>query len=217
MPFFQPKARCALSAFYIFSHRLRFWYFIRKRKKPILWLFWTSTYYFHYIFHLCRGCFCLLSSNSWPFRNCCLARCRENEQLSLCCHASCQPGDSQPYFIYHLQTPLLNIKGLAGPRGEWHSIGWLWPTSRETEKISKDIVNIIGCHRPEAWIDRGWETVVLSIANDIVTIIGCSRPEARIGKGGRQARWAQPITGFLLPPPPTPTSLLLSSGTLYIS
>jgi hypothetical protein len=83
------------------------------------------------------------------------------------------------------------------------------------EKISKDIVNIICYHRPEARIERGWETVFLSIANDIVTIIGCSRPEARIGKGGRQARWAQPITGFLLPP--TPTSLLLSSGTLYIS
>jgi hypothetical protein len=26
-------------------------------------------------------------------------------------------GDS-PYFNYHLQTPLLNITGLAGPRGE---------------------------------------------------------------------------------------------------
>jgi hypothetical protein len=84
------------------------------------------------------------------------------------------------------------------------------------EKISKDIVNIIGCHRPEVRIEGGWETVFLIIANDIVTIIGCSRPVAQIGKGGRQARWAQPITGFLLPPPP-PTSLLLSSGTLYIS
>jgi hypothetical protein len=52
------------------------------------------------------------------------------------------------------------------------------------EKISKYIVNIIGCHRPEARIERGWETVFLSIANNIVTIIGCSRPEARIGKGG---------------------------------
>jgi hypothetical protein len=44
------------------------------------------------------------------------------------------------------------------------------------EKISKDIVNIIGCHRPEARIERGWDTVFLSIANNIVTIIGCSRP-----------------------------------------
>jgi hypothetical protein len=56
------------------------------------------------------------------------------------------------------------------------------------EKISKDIVNIICYHRPEARIERGWETVFLSIANDIVTIIGCSRPEARIGKGRHQAR-----------------------------
>ena len=56
------------------------------------------------------------------------------------------------------------------------------------EKISKDIVNIIGCHRPEARIGRGWETVFLSVANGIVIIIGCSRPEARIGKGRHQAR-----------------------------
>ena len=104
-----------------------------------------------------------------------------------------------PYFNYHLQTPLINIKGLAGPRGECHSIGWLRPTSREMEKISKDIVNIIGCHRPEARIERGWETVFLSIANDIVTIIGCSRPEARIGKGWRKAVGA---TNHRLPPPP---------------
>jgi hypothetical protein len=52
------------------------------------------------------------------------------------------------------------------------------------EKISKDIVNIIGCLRPEAWIERVWDTVFLSIANNIVTILGCSKPEARIGKGG---------------------------------
>ena len=73
------------------------------------------------------------------------------------------------------------------------------------EKISKDIVNIIGCHRPEAWIGRGWETVFLSVANGIVTIIGCSRPEAQIGKGGRQARWAPGAVGATnhrLPPPP---------------
>ena len=49
------------------------------------------------------------------------------------------------------------------------------------EKISKDIVNIIGYHRPE----RGWETVCLSIAKDIVTIIGCSRPEAQERGGAR--------------------------------
>jgi hypothetical protein len=84
------------------------------------------------------------------------------------------------------------------------------------EKISKDIVNIIGSQRPEARIMTWLETVFLSIANNIVTIICCSRPEVWIGKGGRQARWARPITGFLLPPP-TPTSLLLSSETLYIS
>jgi hypothetical protein len=78
------------------------------------------------------------------------------------------------------------------------------------EKISKDIVNIIGCHRPEARIEMGWETVFLSIANDIVTIIGCSRPEARIGKRGRQAPWAQPITGFLLPPPPLQLTYFLA-------
>jgi hypothetical protein len=69
------------------------------------------------------------------------------------------------------------------------------------EKISKNIVKIIGCHRPEALIERRWETVFFSIANNIVTIIVCSIPEARIGKGGRLARWAQPITGFLFPPP----------------
>jgi len=39
------------------------------------------------------------------------------------------------------------------------------------EKISKDIINIIGCHRPEAQTERGWETVFLSRANDIVTIM----------------------------------------------
>jgi hypothetical protein len=49
------------------------------------------------------------------------------------------------------------------------------------EKISKDNVNIIGCHRPEARIERGWETVFLKIAQNILTIIGCSRPEAQIG------------------------------------
>jgi hypothetical protein len=87
-----------------------------------------------------------------------------------------------------------------GPRGDEFSIGWLSPTSKEMEKISKDVVNIIGCHRPEAQIEREWETVFLSIANNVVTIIGCSRPEARIRKGGRQAWWAQPIKGFLLPP-----------------
>ncbi len=86
-----------------------------------------------------------------------------------------------PYFNYHLQTPLLKITGPAGPRGEWHSIGWLRPTGREMEKISKDNVNIIGCHRPEARIERGWETVFLKIAQNILTIIGCSRPEAQIG------------------------------------
>ncbi len=43
-------------------------------------------------------------------------------------------------------------------------IGWLRPTSRETEKISEDIVNITGCHRPEARIEKEWETVFLSIA-----------------------------------------------------
>jgi hypothetical protein len=30
------------------------------------------------------------------------------------------------------------------------------------EKISKDIGNIIGYHRPRARIERGWETVFLS-------------------------------------------------------
>ena len=54
------------------------------------------------------------------------------------------------------------------------------------EKISKDIVNIIGCHRPEARIGRGWETVFLSVANGIVTIIGCSRPEAQERGGARR-------------------------------
>jgi hypothetical protein len=43
---------------------------------------------------------------------------------------------------------------------------------QRNEKISKDIVNIIGCHRPEAQIEGRWETVCLSIAKDIVTIIG---------------------------------------------
>jgi hypothetical protein len=28
------------------------------------------------------------------------------------------------------------------------------------EKMSKDIVNIRGCHRPEARIERGWEAVL---------------------------------------------------------
>jgi hypothetical protein len=37
------------------------------------------------------------------------------------------------------------------------------------EKISKETVNI-GCHRPEARIERGWEAVCLRIAKDIVTI-----------------------------------------------
>ena len=68
------------------------------------------------------------------------------------------------------------------------------------EKISKDIVNIIGCHSPEARIERGWETVFLSIANDIATIIGCSRPKARIGEGG--APGAVGATNHRLPPPP---------------
>jgi hypothetical protein len=52
------------------------------------------------------------------------------------------------------------------------------------EKISKAIVYVIGCHRPEKGIERRWEAVCLSIAKDILTIIGCSRPEAGIGKGG---------------------------------
>ena len=68
------------------------------------------------------------------------------------------------------------------------------------EKISKDIVNIIGCHGPEVRIERGWETVFLSIANDIATIIGCSRPKARIGEGG--APGAVGATNHRLPPPP---------------
>jgi hypothetical protein len=67
------------------------------------------------------------------------------------------------------------------------------------EKISKDIVNIIGCHRPEARIERGWETVFLSITNDIVTIICCSRPEAD-WEGG--APGAVGATNHRLPPPP---------------
>jgi hypothetical protein len=54
------------------------------------------------------------------------------------------------------------------------------------EKILKDTVNIIGCHRPETQIERGWETVYLSIAKDIVTIIGCSRPEAQERGGARR-------------------------------
>jgi hypothetical protein len=70
--------------------------------------------------------------------------------------------------------PLLNITG----------IGWLKPTS--TERISNDIVTIIGCHRPATWAEKGWEAVCLSIAIDIVTFIGCSRPYAWIeGGGGR--------------------------------
>jgi hypothetical protein len=72
------------------------------------------------------------------------------------------------------------------------------------EKISKDIVNIIGCHRPEARIERGWEIVFLSIATDIVTIIGCSRPEARIGRGGNRRMGA---TNHRLPPSPPPLQL----------
>jgi hypothetical protein len=54
------------------------------------------------------------------------------------------------------------------------------------EKILKATVNIIGCHRPETQIERGWETVYLSIAKDIVTIIGCSRPEAQERGGARR-------------------------------
>jgi hypothetical protein len=70
------------------------------------------------------------------------------------------------------------------------------------EKISKDIVNIIGCHRPEARIERGWETVFLSIANDIVTIIGCSRPEALIGKEGGARRGGRNQSQAPSSPPP---------------
>jgi hypothetical protein len=47
-------------------------------------------------------------------------------------------------------------------------------------KISKYIVSIIVCHRPEARIERGWEAVCLSIADEIVIVIGCSRPGARL-------------------------------------
>jgi hypothetical protein len=82
------------------------------------------------------------------------------------------------------------------------------------EKISKDIVNIIGSQRPEARIMTWLETVFLSIANNIVTLIGCSRSEVRIGKGG--ARRGGRNQSQASSPPPTPTSLLLSSGTLYI-
>jgi hypothetical protein len=39
----------------------------------------------------------------------------------------------------------------------------LW---RKFQKIC--IVKIIGCHRPEAQIERGWEAVFLSIVNKLL-------------------------------------------------
>ncbi len=49
--------------------------------------------------------------------------------------------------------------------------------------IAKDIATIMGCCRPEALSERGWEAVCLSVAKDIITIIGCARPKARIERG----------------------------------
>jgi hypothetical protein len=48
---------------------------------------------------------------------------------------------------------------------------------QKNERISNDIVAIIGCHRPKAQIGTGWAVVCSNIAKDIVTIIGCYRPE----------------------------------------
>jgi hypothetical protein len=76
------------------------------------------------------------------------------------------------------------------------------------EKISKDIVNIIGCRRPQARIERGWETVFLSVANDIVTIIGCSRPKRGLGRGGTR-RGGRNQSQASSPPPPLQLSYFL--------
>jgi hypothetical protein len=35
-------------------------------------------------------------------------------------------------------------------------------TIRKIEIIAKDILTILGCSRPDAWIERGWEAVCLS-------------------------------------------------------